>query len=104
MRLRYGRLGSGVTDELSARLRARGLRVTASRVAVLRVLAEADDHPSADLIGQRVRGRLGSVSMQAIYQVLDALHGAGLVRRIEPAGGPARYETRVADNHHHVLC
>lgn len=80
------------------------MRVTAPRVAVLRVLARADDHPGAEAIAQRVREQLGSVSIQAIYQVLDALHDAGLVRRVEPAGSPARYETRVGDNHHHVVC
>ncbi len=91
-------------EAFSDRLRAHGLRVTAPRVAVLRVLAEAGDHPSAELIAQRVRRRLGSVSIQAVYQVLDALQSADLVRRIEPAGGPARYEARVGDNHHHVVC
>jgi Fe2+ or Zn2+ uptake regulation protein len=93
-----------VTEELSSRLRAQGLRVTAPRVAVLRVLTESDDHPSAELIAQRVREQLGSVSIQAVYQVLDALQRADLLRRIEPAHGPARYEARIGDNHHHVVC
>jgi len=85
------------------RLRAASLRVTAPRVAVL---AEVHDHPHADVdtLTSAVRRRLGSVSTQAVYDVLRALTDAGLVRRIEPAGSPARFEARVGDNHHHVVC
>lgn len=85
------------------RLRTAGLRVTAPRVAVLEVLAE---HPHADVekVVAEVRARLGSVSVQAVYDVLRALGDAGMVRRIEPAGSPALYELRVGDNHHHVVC
>lgn len=90
--------------EADVQLRAAGLRVTAPRLAVLAVLAEATDHPDVDDITGRVRTRLGSVSVQAVYDVLDALTGAGLVRRIEPAGSPARFEARVGDNHHHLVC
>ena len=70
------------------------------------MLAAVYDHPHADtdsIIGV-VRGDIGEVSHQAVYDVLRALTAAGLVRRIEPAGSVARYESRVADNHHHVVC
>ena len=84
-------------------LRGSALRVTRPRVAVLRAVHE---HPHADtetIIGA-ARAGLGRVSTQAIYDVLRALTSAGLIRRIEPAGSVARYESRVADNHHHVVC
>ncbi len=64
----------------------------------------AHPHADVDSIVQQVRSELGSVSTQAVYNVLTALTHAGLVRRIEPAGSPTRYETRVGDNHHHVVC
>lgn len=86
-----------------AQLRAVGLRVTAPRVAVLEALA-AEPHSTADDVAGRVRQTLGSVSTQAVYDVLRACVNAGLVRRIEPAGSSARYETRAADNHHHLVC
>lgn len=86
-----------------AQLRAVGLRVTAPRVAVLEALA-AEPHSTADDVAGRVRRTLGSVSTQAVYDVLRACVNAGLVRRIEPAGSSARYETRAADNHHHLVC
>lgn len=86
-----------------ARLRAAGLRVTAPRQAVLGVLSE-HPHSTADSVAAAVRVRLGSVSTQAVYDVLAACVDAGLVRRIEPAGSAARYETRTGDNHHHVVC
>jgi Fur family transcriptional regulator, stress-responsive regulator len=84
-------------------LRGASLRVTRPRVAVL---AAVHDHPHADtdsIIGA-VRGRLGVVSHQAVYDVLRALTAAGLVRRLQPMGSVARYEARVGDNHHHVVC
>jgi Fur family ferric uptake transcriptional regulator len=84
-------------------LRSRGLRVTRPRVAVLEVLDEGG-HLEVDEIVNRVRGRLDSVSVQAVYDVLGALARAGLARRIEPAGSPARYEGRTGDNHHHIVC
>src|SRR5215475_13904976 len=84
-------------------LRARGLRVTKPRLAVLDVLSEGE-HLDVDEIAARVRNRLDSVSIQAVYDVLGALARAGLARRIEPAGSPARYESRVGDNHHHIVC
>jgi Fur family ferric uptake transcriptional regulator len=94
-----------VTSTLDAEqlLRGAALRVTRPRVAVLTAVYE---HPHADtdsIIGV-VREDLGEVSKQAVYDVLRALTAAGLVRRIEPAGSVARYESRVGDNHHHVVC
>jgi Fur family ferric uptake transcriptional regulator len=94
-------LSDGVV--LSAALRNAGLRVTASRLAVLSAVAEGQ-HLTADQVASAVRGRVGTISTQAVYDVLGALTRAGLTRRIEPAGSPARYETRVGDNHHHVVC
>lgn len=91
-------------DETALRaLRAAGLRVTAPRRAVLAWLVE-HPHSTADAISVAVRGVLGTVSNQAVYDVLGVCTSAGLVRRIEPAGHPARFERRVRDNHHHVVC
>ena len=84
-------------------LRDSGVHVTAQRVAVLRVVA-ARPHVTADDVAESVRAELGTISLQAVYDGLSALVGAGLVRRIEPAGSPARFETRVRDNHHHLIC
>ena len=91
------------TSEFERLLRGVGLRVTRPRVAVL---AAVHDHPHAEtdsIIGV-VRADLGEVSHQAVYDVLRALTAAGLVRRIQPMGSVARYEARVSDNHHHVVC
>jgi Fe2+ or Zn2+ uptake regulation protein len=88
-------------------LRGAGLRVTRPRVAVLGVLAHArrrHEHLSAGQVAVRAREMLGSLSTQAVYDCLDALTAAGLLRRIEPAGSPARFEARVGDNHHHLVC
>ena len=84
-------------------LRARGLRVTRPRVAVLEVLT-GGGHLEVDDITRLVRSRIDSVSTQGVYDVLAALSRAGLARRIEPAGSPARFEARVGDNHHHLVC
>ncbi|MBB2985844.1 Fur family transcriptional regulator [Terracoccus luteus] len=86
-----------------SRLRDYGLRVTRQRVAVLTVL---EDHPhtDTDTVIRQVREVAGDVSHQAVYDVLRALTASGLVRRIQPAGSVARYEVRVGDNHHHVVC
>jgi Fe2+ or Zn2+ uptake regulation protein len=92
------------TSSVEDRLRGAGLRVTAPRVAVLRVLAESTDHPRVDQVIDRVRAAGVSVSVQAAYDVCEALHRAALASRIEVAGGPARYESRVGDNHHHLVC
>src|ERR1700745_1595966 len=84
-------------------LRGAGLRVTAARVALLETVRDGD-HLGVDAIASGVRDRIGHVSLQTVYDALDALAVAGLVRRIEPAGSPARFEGRVGDNHHHVVC
>lgn len=86
------------------RLRAAGLRVTAPRLAVLEVLDRRDGHSTAEQVRQDVLGRLGTVSVQAVYDVLGALTTVGLVRCIETPGHPARYENRAGDNHHHFVC
>ena len=90
-------------DELAAALRNGGLRVTAPRLAVLSVVTEGK-HMTAEQVAVVARQRVGAISTQAVYDVLDALTRRGFVRRIQPAGSPARYETRVGDNHHHVVC
>ena len=84
-------------------LRSRGLHVTAQRLAVLRAVA-AGAHGTADDVEQAVRAELGTVSRQAVYDALGTLTDKGLLRRIQPAGSPARYEDRVGDNHHHLIC
>ncbi|MFJ9726668.1 Fur family transcriptional regulator [Streptomyces sp. NPDC101209] len=84
-------------------LRGAGLRVTAARVALLETVREGD-HLDAETIASGVRDRVGHISLQAVYEALHALTGAGLVRRIEPPGSPARFEGRVGDNHHHLVC
>jgi Fur family transcriptional regulator, stress-responsive regulator len=86
------------------RLRDRGLRVTSPRLAVLRAVSELAGHPDVDAIARHARERLGTLSTQGVYDNLRVLTEQGLLRRIEPAGSPARYETRVGDNHHHVVC
>ena len=84
-------------------LRGAGLRVTAARVALLETV-RAGDHLGVEAIASGVRDRVGQVSVQAVYEALHALTAAGLIRRIEPAGSPARFEGRVGDNHHHLVC
>jgi Fur family ferric uptake transcriptional regulator len=64
----------------------------------------AEPHSTADVVAATVRGEIGSISLQAVYDALAALTGKGLLRRIEPAGSPARFEDRVGDNHHHLIC
>jgi len=85
-------------------LRAHQLRVTAPRLAVLGALSELPAHVTVDQVAKRARGRIGALSTQAVYDIMGALHQAGLVRRIAPAGSPALFETRVGDNHHHLVC
>lgn len=91
------------TSDCERMLRDAALRVTRPRVAVLTAV---HDHPHADTdsIINAARAGLGDLSHQAVYDVLRALTAAGLVRRIEPAGSVARYEARVGDNHHHIVC
>lgn len=87
----------------AALLRGAGLRVTQPRTEVVKALARRP-HSSADEVLAAIADALPTTSMQAIYNVLGDLAGRGLARRIEPAGSPARYELRVGDNHHHVVC
>ena len=84
-------------------LRDAGLRITKQRIAVLDAVGE-HPHTVVDRILAVVRAELGTVSTQAVYDALAALTEADLVRRIEPAGSPARFERRTGDNHHHVVC
>lgn len=85
------------------RLRAAGLQVTAQRTAVLSAV-ERRQHSTADEIAAGVREEIGAVSRQAVYDALTALVAKGLLRRIQPSGSAARFEHRVGDNHHHVVC
>lgn len=91
-------------DDLRAALKAGGLRTTAQRMAILGALRSTSEHLSVEQVTQDVRARLGTISQQAVYDALGALVSVGLARRIEPAGSPALFEARVADNHHHVVC
>jgi Fe2+ or Zn2+ uptake regulation protein len=91
-------------DDRAELLRARGLRVTASRLAVLETLSSLPAHVTVEQVEAGARARLGSLSTQAVYDIMRAFHGAGIVRRIEPPGSAALYETRVGDNHHHLVC
>jgi Fur family ferric uptake transcriptional regulator len=94
---------SSTGDTPAGRLRGRGLRVTAPRVTVLDIV-DTQPHLPAPEIVRVTREQLGTVSVQGVYDVLGALTDAGLLRRIQPAGSPARYEARVGDNHHHLVC
>lgn len=90
-------------SDLAAQLRQHGLHVTAQRLAVLRAVA-AHPHITADAALALVQAELGAISKQAVYDALNALTTRGLLRRIEPMGSAARYEARVGDNHHHLIC
>ena len=90
-------------SDFTEQLRAADLRVTRPRLAVLEAV-HAHPHADTDTIFSAVRTELSDVSRQAVYDVLAALSSAGLVRRIQPSGSVARYESRVGDNHHHVVC
>lgn len=86
-----------------ALLRSHGLHVTAQRMAVLLAVSDRP-HSTADDIDKVVRAEIGAISRQAVYDALAAFTDKGLLRRIQPAGSPARYERRVGDNHHHLIC
>jgi Fur family ferric uptake transcriptional regulator len=92
-----------VRSDFEAQVRAAGLRVTGPRLAVLAALRDRP-HVDTDTVIAVVRADHPTVSHQTVYDVLRALTGAGLVRRIQPAAATARYESRVGDNHHHVVC
>jgi Fur family transcriptional regulator, stress-responsive regulator len=84
-------------------LRRHHLRVTPQRLAVMQAVS-AEPHATADAVAGSVRAQIGSISVQAVYETLATLAERGLLRRIQPAGSPARYEDRVGDNHHHLIC
>lgn len=84
-------------------LRQCGIQVTAQRLAVLKVVA-GQPHITADAVAKAVRQDIGAISLQSVYDALGVLVAGGLIRRIQPAGSPARFEDRVGDNHHHLIC
>ena len=84
-------------------LREHGVQVTAQRIAVLRAV-EREPHATADAIAEGARTDIGAISRQSVYDALNTLVESGIVRRIQPAGSPARFETRIGDNHHHLVC
>ena len=92
-----------VPDDTAALFRRHGVQVTAQRLAVLRAVTERP-HSTAAEIDATVRSEIGAISLQAVYDALAMLTGKGIVRRIQPARSPARYESRVGDNHHHLVC
>ena len=89
--------------DAATELRSRGIQVTAQRLAVMRAVSESP-HITADAVAESVRREIGSISLQSVYDALATLVDAQLLRRIQPAGSPARFEDRVADNHHHLIC
>jgi Fur family ferric uptake transcriptional regulator len=89
--------------EQAALLRRHRLQVTAQRLAVLRAVSEQPHSTAAD-IDTAVRAEIGAISLQAVYDTLGTLADKGIIRRIQPAGSAARYEDRVGDNHHHLIC
>lgn len=91
-----------VTDPADL-LRQRGIQVTAQRLAVLRAVS-SQPHTTADAVAEVVRSEIGAISLQAVYDALAILVVGGIIRRIQPAGSPARFEDRVGDNHHHLIC
>jgi len=84
-------------------LRQHGIQVTAQRLAVLRAVA-GQPHITADGVAEVVRAEIGAISRQSVYDALGLLAEKGLLRRIQPVGSPARFENRVGDNHHHLIC
>ena len=94
---------SAVASDWAELLRQRGIQVTAQRLAVLRAVA-GNPHTSADYAAEAVRAEIGAISLQSVYDALALLSAEGLIRRIQPAGSAARFETRVGDNHHHLIC
>ncbi len=96
-------MSSGDSTLIAEQLRERGVHVTAQRLAVMRAVASCP-HGTADDVAEVVHGDIGAISRQAVYDSLAMLSENGLIRRIQPAGSPARYEDRVGDNHHHLIC
>jgi len=87
----------------AALLRERGIQVTAQRLAVLRAVA-GQPHITADAVAEVVRAEIGAISLQSVYDALALLVSERFIRRIQPSGSPARFEDRVGDNHHHLIC
>ena len=96
-------MSSGDAASIAEMLRKRGVQVTAQRLAVIRAVA-ACPHGTADDVAEVVHRDIGAISRQAVYDSLAMLADMNLIRRIQPAGSPARYEDRVGDNHHHLIC
>ena len=96
-------MSSGDATSIAEMLRKRGVQVTAQRLAVIRAVA-ACPHGTADDVSEVVHRDIGAISRQAVYDSLAMLADMNLIRRIQPAGSPARYEDRVGDNHHHLIC
>src|SRR6185436_17261825 len=92
-----------MATDSAALLRERGIQVTAQRLAVLRAVA-GQPHITADAVAEAVRTEIGAISLQSVYDALGLLVSEGLLRRIQPSGSPARFEDRVGDNHHHLIC
>ena len=101
--IEYGSMNSTPSLEPADLLRQEGLQVTAQRIAVMNAVS-ARPHGSADEIADQVRSEIGAISRQAVYDSLATLADRDLIRRIQPSGSPARFEDRVADNHHHLIC
>ena len=102
--MRYNRAMTSDTNTLQDSLRQAGLRVTAPRLAVLTAVLGEGQHWDVEAIADAARKQLGTLSTQAVYDNLRILEEVGLVRRIQPSGHPGRYEARVGDNHHHIVC
>lgn len=92
-----------MSDDSAKTLREHGVQVTAQHLAVLRAVSRGC-HSTADDVAEDVRAEIGAISRQAVYDALGMLAEKGIIRRIQPAGSPARYEDRVGDNHHHLIC
>ena len=102
-RLQIHWLDGGMANDVDQLLRQHGVQVTAQRLAIMRALSDRP-HSTADDLTDEVRAVIGSISRQAVYDTLSVLADKNLIRRIQPAGSPARYEDRVGDNHHHLIC
>lgn len=93
----------GMTQKPAQVLKDHHVHVTAQRIAVLRAVS-GHPHCTADEVTEEVRGEIGTISRQAVYDALGLLAEKGIIRRIQPSGSAARYEDRVGDNHHHLIC
>ncbi|MGI9622366.1 MAG: Fur family transcriptional regulator [Acidimicrobiales bacterium] len=94
---------SFVEEAIEQQLRTRGVQVTAQRLAIMEAVS-ARPHATTEELTEVVRSRIGSISRQAVYDTLGVFVDKGLIRRIQPSGSVARYEDRVGDNHHHLVC